>query len=201
MPERSLWVDPPPQHPEIRRPPEPPRPPEAEPDPEPGPDLRPDLRATLVAVAIGVIGLSTVLGISGDWFSTGPGVSYLGAWSGAVLVATTLVLIAAVVRMLLAERDASLAVGIAALVWAGQVVALLTGLGEEAAEVGGGAVGAAIGLPVALALALDGIASGRTPPVPRRTLLLVGFGLGVLLAAALTTLPLGDEQTRITIIP
>jgi len=197
--DRSLWEDPPPRRFGTARP--------ATPPPEPRPEFEPpeepaapDLARPAIGVAAGLVVLATLLGISGDWFSTGPGISYLAAWSGAVLVVTAAMLVAATLRMLLTGRDASLAVGIAALVWAGQVAALLTGLGEEAAEVGGGAVGAAVGLPAALALAFDGLATGRTEVVPRRVLAAVGITLGAILAVALTVLPLGEQQVNITII-
>ncbi len=198
MAERSLWVDPPPRRPEPQRSTEP----EPRPDaPEPEPSVVLFTRRTGIAIATGLVVLSTLLGISGDWFSSGgPSVSYLAAWSGAVLMATALALIAAAVRMLLSDRDGSLAVGIVALVWAAQVAALLTGFGEEALEVGPGAAGAAAGLPAAVALTFDGLATGRVPGIPRWSLAVIGIALGTVLALALTLLPLGEPQTTITII-
>lgn len=200
MAERSLWVDPPPRRHEPQRPAEP------EPEPEPWPDEEPEAsvvlftRRTGIAIATGLVVLSTLLGISGDWFSSGPSVSYLAAWSGAVLAITALALVAAAVRLLLSDRDASLAVGIVALVWVGQIAALLTGFGEEALDVGPGAAGAAAGLPAALALTFDGLATGRAQNIPRWSLVVVGIASGTVLALALTLLPLGDPQTTITII-
>lgn len=163
------------------------------------PDLGPTLRAA-VGAAVGLVVLSSLLGISGDWFSSGSSVSYLAAWSGAVLMVTAAALVLAVVRMVRAGRDVSLAIGVLALVWAGQIAALLTGLGEEALDVGPGAAGAAAGLPPALALALDGLVTGRTEGIPRWSLAVVGIGLGTVLALGLTLLPLGEPQARITII-
>ncbi|PTL55701.1 hypothetical protein [Paraconexibacter algicola] len=200
MAERSLWVDPPPQHPELA--PRAPQRPEPEPQPPVPPDDPPELipARTAIAVAIGLVAGATIMAISGDWFSVGRTVSYLAAWSGAVLGATTLALVGAWMLMLRDGRDASPAVGVAALVWAGQVAALLTGLGEEALDVGAGAAAAAAGLPAALALAIDGLTAGRVQRPSRATLAAVGVGLGLVLALGLTLLPLGEPQPRVIIV-